>query len=196
MSDNRNNQLASSQTPAKLPEIDHFTKTPQAKAVFRAHLLAKTKRKNNNMAGKNQFSFEKNITPYSLKYSLASSLLSEGKSINYICTYTGLCKETVSKIKKGEIKLLNKWADEIKSHETGKMTFLSNSILDSVNQGDLNKASLLQKVTSASILIDKRRLLDGESTENINHLAKLDVLFSKRDEAKNVLGKLKSVDNK
>lgn len=148
------------------------------------------------MAGKNQFSFEKNITPYSLKYSLASSLLSEGKSINYICTYTGLCKETVSKIKKGEIKLLNKWADEIKSHETGKMTFLSNSILDSVNQGDLNKASLLQKVTSASILIDKRRLLDGESTENINHLAKLDVLFSKRDEAKNVLGKLKSVDNK
>ncbi len=195
MSEN-SQQLPSSQTPAKLPEIDHFTKTPQAKAVFRAHILAKSKRKNNNLTGKNQFSFEKNITPYSLKYSLASSLLAEGKSISYICTYTGLCKETVSKIKKGEIKLLNKWADEIKLHETGKMTFLAHTIFDSVNQGDLDKASLLQKITSGSILIDKRRLLAGESTENISHLAKLDMLISGAGKANAMLDKLKSAGNK
>lgn len=191
MSEN-SQQLPSSQTPTKLPEIDHFTKTPQAKAVFLAH----KRNKSNNKLGKNQFSIENTITPYSMRYSLASALLSEGKSISYVVNYTGLCKETVSRIKRGEIKLLNKWVDAIKTHETGKITFLSHSILDSVNQGDLDKASLLQKVTSASILIDKRRLLAGESTENVNHLAKLDVLFSKRDEAKNVLGKLKSVDNK
>lgn len=131
-----------------------------------------------------------------MKYSLASALLAEGKSINYIATYTGLCKETVSRIKKGEIKLLNRWVDEIKTHETGKITFLSHSILDSVNQGDLDKASLLQKITSASILIDKRRLLQGESTENVNYLGKLDVLVNNAGRSKSVLDKLKEIDNK
>lgn len=192
MSDNRNNQLASSQTPAKLPEIDHFTKTKEARALMTAH------RRSNNKVGHNQYttSIINNFVPYPLKYAIADALLKDNKTIQYVIDYTGLSKEIVCRLKKGEIKLLNSVVDKVKEHEQSNLVMLGNSILDRISEEDVQKASLSQKVISYSILFDKRRLLAGESTENVNHLAKLDVLFSKRDEAKNVLGKLKSVDTK
>lgn len=192
----RNNQqqtVNKAQLPAtnKTDEIDHFTKTPEARAMFN-----RPRKVNNNIKGINQYSIINNFVPYPLKYAIADALLKDNKTITYVMNYTGLTKETVCKLKNGEIKLHSKVADKIKEHEQDNLVFLGNSILDNITQEDLEKASLLQKTTSYCQLLDKRRLLAGESTENVNHLAKLDVLFSKRDEAKSVLGKLKSVDNK
>lgn len=191
MSEN-SQQLPSSQTPAKLPEIDHFTKTPEARALMKAH-----KRHSPNKTGRNQYSnIINNFVPYPLKYAIADALLKDNKTIQYVIDYTGLSRETVCRLKKGEIKLLNSVVDRVKEHEQANLVMLGNSILDRISEKDIENASLLQKTTSYCQLLDKRRLLAGESTENVNHLAKMDILFSKRDEAKNVLGKLKSVDNK
>ena len=189
------NNVNSSQKPANLPEIDHFTKTPEAKALFNIHRRNKAIRSNNKL-GKNQWSFEKTITPYSLKYSIAQALLNNNKSLEYIKSYTGLCYQTINRIKKGHIKLLNEVVEVIKRDEQNKLVFLGNEILDRVSEKDIESASLLQKTTSYCQLLDKRRLLAGESTENVNHLAKLDVLVNSAKRADNMLDKLESVDNK
>ena len=136
------------------------------------------------------------LVPYSLKTSIAKELLDNGKSIRYVAKYTRLSDEIVCRIKKGEMEACNNFVEQIKKDESGKITYLANSILDSVNQADLTKASLLQKITSASILIDKRRLLDGESTENVNYLGKLDVLVNNAGRSKNILDKLKEAESK
>ena len=157
-------------------EIGSLNQTPQAKAVLNAHKIGK--RKSPNVNGKNQFSDENTLTPYSVKFALADAMLKEGRRVKDVASLSGLCIQTVVRIKKGERKIASTWVDAIKKNESAKHTFLSNTILDSINQNDINKASLLQKVTSSSILIDKRRLLDGESTQNVNHLASLDQLSS------------------
>ena len=49
---------------------------------------------------------------------------------------------------------------------------ISSHILGSISEEDIKKASLLQKTTASSQLIDKARLLDGEATEVIDHVYK------------------------
>jgi len=152
-------------------EIGSDNATGQAKAVLNAH-----NRRSNNKHGRNQFSDDKTLTPYSMKFALADALLQEGRMVKDVVRLSGLCIETVTRIKKGERKVSQIWVDALKKNESAKHTFLSNTILDSISKSDIEKASLLQKVTSSSILIDKRRLLDGESTQNVSHLASLDNL--------------------
>ena len=48
-----------------------------------------------------------------------------------------------------------------------RMMALATTILSSISDDDLENASLLQKTTSLSMLIDKSRLLEGKSTQNI-----------------------------
>lgn len=174
-------------TNQRATEIDSKEQTGQAKAVL-------MQRRSPNKLGKNQFTFEKSLTPYSMKYALAETLLKQGKTITATATMTGLCRNTVMKVKNGEIKLANEWVSALKGHESAKHTFLSNLILDSINSRDLEKASLLQKVTSSSILIDKRRLLDGESTANVNHLASLDNLSNMAQEIAQTMSKFEALE--
>lgn len=176
-------------TEIKTRIIDDPGQHGNAKAV-----LLGRKNKPNNPTGKNQFTFERSLTPYSIKYALADTLLKQGKTIKETCLMTSLSNGTVQRIKKGEIKLSDQWVQAIKGHESNKHTFLSNLILDSINQNDLNKASLLQKVTSSSILIDKRRLLDGESTQNVNHLASLDNLSNMAQDIARTMGKFEVIE--
>jgi hypothetical protein len=82
--------------------------------------------------------------------------------------------------------------ERVKEHESQNLVMLGNSILDSINEKDLDKASLLQKVTSASILIDKRRLIDGQSTENISVVQRLSEIQPKADQADKLLETIKS----
>lgn len=67
---------------------------------------------------------------------------------------------------------------------------LSNKILDNVTETDIEKASLLQKTTSYSQLLDKRRLLDGESTENLSIHS---TVKSFEDQKENISEQLKSL---
>ncbi|GAG09665.1 unnamed protein product, partial [marine sediment metagenome] len=48
---------------------------------------------------------------------------------------------------------------------------LNNRILGSISQKDIDRASLQQKVTSHAINIEKSRLLEDKSTENISFAA-------------------------
>lgn len=170
-------------------EIGSPYATPQAKAVLNAH-----KRKSPNVNGKNQFSDENTLTPYSVKFALADAMLKEGRKVKDVARLSGLCIQTVVRVKKGERKISSQWVDAIKKNESAKHTFLSNTILDSITKADIDKASLLQKVTSSSILIDKRRLLDGESTQNVNHLASLDNLSALASGLDKTLDKMNVID--
>lgn len=60
-------------------------------------------------------------------------------------------------------------SERIKKQLAAKQYMLSNGILSSISDEDIEKASLMQKVTSSSILIDKARLIEGEATESIHH---------------------------
>lgn len=108
------------------------------------------------------------LTPYSLKYLYAQTLIDEGKGYKEINSLTGLCHATIAKLKRGEIKLATNLVHIAKKHESQKLTTITHTILDAISASDLEKASLLQKTTAASQLIDKRRLIDGESTENVS----------------------------
>ena len=55
----------------------------------------------------------------------------------------------------------------VKANLASKAFMLSNHILSAISDSDVENASLLQKTTAASQLIDKGRLLDNKSTENI-----------------------------
>lgn len=184
--------------PSRLDKIDpnapFYDRSNQARSTINAHLITKEKLKKlgNNQKRVNQFTFEKSIIPYSVKYSLCKALLKENKTIRDIMTLTGLCRATILKVKKGEIKVAEHWLEQIKRDESGKFTFLSNTILDSINSNDLEKSSLLQKVTSASILIDKRRLIDGQSTENVSIVQRLSEIQPKADQADKLLETIKS----
>lgn len=170
-------------------EIGSPDQTPQAKAVLYAH-----RKRSNNSQGKNQFSDDKTLTPYSIKFALADALIKEGRSNREIMRLSGLCRESIARIKRGERKIASIWVEAIKKNESAKHTFLSNTILDSITTTDIEKASLLQKVTSSSILIDKRRLLDGESTQNVNHLASLDNLSALANGLDKTLEKMNVID--
>lgn len=134
-------------------------------------LTSTPKRKSNNSQGLNGYKnkhISQAITPYTLKYLYAQTLIDEGRTYSEIQLATGLCRETIARLKKGEIKVASHLVDIAKKHESQKLTTITHTILDAISASDLEKASLLQKTTAASQLIDKRRLIDGESTENVS----------------------------
>ena len=51
-----------------------------------------------------------------------------------------------------------------------KFEQLSERILDAVCDADLEKASLQQKAVSAGVMLDKSRLIRGNSTHNLAHI--------------------------
>ena len=142
--------------------------------------------------GVNRFSrVDRNMTPYHMKYIQAKAMLDDGKTYEQIHAVTGLAKGTISKVVKGEIELAPSWMNAVKKAESQKLTVLIHQILDSITVEDIQKAPMYQRTTSAAILIDKRRLIDGETTHNIGHAGFLDVLSSDRDE---LMKRLNSID--
>jgi hypothetical protein len=123
-----------------------------------------------NRTGRNQYTQSVwQDTPYSLKYIQAKAMLDAGKTYDQVRGATGLSSSTIAKVSKGEIEISPSWVKPIKSVESVKLTGLIHSILDSITVDDIKKTPLYQRVTSAAILVDKRRLIDGESTANILH---------------------------
>lgn len=117
-------------------------------------------------------------------------LINEGKKYSEIQLATGLSKPTICNIKNGKIRVNLDLVGTIKKHESAKLVMLSNKILDNVTETDIEKASLLQKTTSYSQLLDKRRLLDGESTENLSIHS---TVKSFEDQKENISEQLKSL---
>lgn len=172
-------------------EIDHFTKTPEAKALFNTH-----KRQNNNLFGINQYAVTNSLVPYPLRYAIADALLKDGKPINYVIKYTALSRETVCKLKNGEIKLIRSVADKVLEHETDNLVILGNTLLDRISEKDVENASLLQKTTAYCQLFDKRRLLNNQSTGNVSIVQQLAEISKETSKAEIMLSKLKSIGDK
>lgn len=145
-----------------------------------------------NRTGRNQHSQSVwQDTPYSLKYIQAKAMLDAGKTYEQIHGATGLSSATIAKVSKGEIEISPSWVKPLKSVESVKLSTLIHSILDSITPDDIARAPMYQRVTSAAILIDKRRLIDGESTANIAHADLMTTLADDRARLLHQLEQLK-----
>lgn len=118
-------------------------------------------------------------------------MLDQGKTYDQIHAATGLSSRTIAKISKGEIEISPSWVKPLKSVESAKLSALTHQILDSISPDVISKASLLQRTTAAAQLIDKRRLIDGESTANVLHADLMTTLADDRARLMHQLEQLK-----
>ena len=114
---------------------------------------------------------------------LALSLYASGYSEQQTCDLVGVSKTTIHRWVTQNIDDggfldeygLHQAANHIKSRMANRQMIMASNILESVSEEDMRKASLLQKTTAHCQLVDKSRLLSGDSTENIS------VIYGKRD---------------
>jgi len=109
------------------------------------------------------------ITNRTVRHTLIEIYLEQGYSLNKISKLLKCSKHTIIEVKRGKkigSKLL---ATRLKEQLADKFTVHASMFLDYANQQDkLDKASTLQLVTAAGISVDKARLLNNESTMNVN----------------------------
>lgn len=143
-----------------------------------------TASKSNNRIGHNQFTARNNFStsPYQLKFVQCKAMLDDGKTYDQIRAVTGMSHSTIARVSKGEIELSPSWVKSIKKVESNKLTGIIHAILDSITPDVIAASSLLQRTTAASQLVDKRRLIDGESTHNISHAGLIETLDADRAE--------------
>jgi hypothetical protein len=94
-----------------------------------------------------------------------AALAATGKSNRAIAKATGRDDKTVAKVLKEPDAIAMKL--EIEERLAGHFETLAEKILLSVSEDDLLKASLQQKSISAATMVDKARLIRGQSTQNI-----------------------------
>jgi len=71
---------------------------------------------------------------------------------------------------------------EFKKNKADILSVIQSKIINGINESDIKKASLLQKTTAVSQLIDKERLERGQSTENVSIQALMSDLDQKEKE--------------
>jgi len=109
---------------------------------------------------------------------LALTLYSTGYSMQQIADTCNVSKASVhSWIHNCENLLDNdslfEVSDQLKENLSKKLYINANkSFVSAMDDNKIEKSSTLQLVTAGSIMIDKARLLDGQSTENVAHLYK------------------------
>lgn len=81
----------------------------------------------------------------------------------------GLARSTVTKVLL-RYGIEKEKLDEFKTNRADIMAGLQEKILQSITTGDLEKASLQQRMMAFGILYDKERLETGKSTTNVNSL--------------------------
>lgn len=92
-------------------------------------------------------------------------LAAKGKSNRAIAKAVNRSDKTVAKVLKDpDIIVVKK---DMEERLASKFEILADAILDSVSHDDLLKASLQQKSISAATMVDKARLIRGQSNMNI-----------------------------
>jgi len=112
----------------------------------------------------------------------AKSLSALGRSFRAIGRELGRSAHTVKKALTGSAQVV----EEVKARKADLADLFeqrSRETLDAVTKSDVEKASLLQKATSAAIFLDKSRLLRGESTVNLSVDVLLSIARQLRDES-------------
>ena len=107
--------------------------------------------------------------PYSMRFAKAKAMLDMGQTYADVQAATGLCRESITRVKNGERAVLDSAVKAIKDAECDKISFVSHRIIESINDRDLEKASLQQKAISFCALVDKRELLAGRATSRTAH---------------------------
>jgi|TARA_R100000501_G_C2625668_1_gene119160 transposase-like protein len=122
---------------------------------------------------------------------LAIALYAQGHSMGEICSMTDVpSKHTIHRWIHDSAEMETKTqelgyeelVEQCKSRLSSKLTLLASRTLSSVTDEDLEKASLLQKATASAIFIDKSRLMENKSTENIA------LMYGKSDEMTDDIG--------
>lgn len=106
------------------------------------------------------------LTP-TLTVPLVAALLQKNYSQAAISRYCGVTRQAVNQFiswHRDELAVMLDY-ENIMPRMLKKKVY---EIISSIDLRDIKKASLQQKVTSAAIAIEKHRLLEGESTENID----------------------------
>lgn len=109
-------------------------------------------------------------------------------SIRTVAAQTGLAFETVRRLWKKE-DLLPPAVESVKNNLRAKFYLISNFALDSITPEKFEKLDPYRAMLTAGISLDKARLIEGLSTENINFKslsvtinAELNTLREKKDE--------------
>jgi hypothetical protein len=127
------------------------------------------------------------ITAEIITKSVIAHYFSQGLSERKIASLTGVSRHVVRKVVKRLDVDKNELLDHIKKNMANDLMLGAQKFLTvATSPGKLEKASLLQAVTGMGIAIDKARLLQGESTENLSIRANV----SKLDDAQAVLEQL------
>ncbi len=117
---------------------------------------------------------------------LALTLRSANYSYDKISAIIGIGKTTVSDwIRRPSFDNvgLSELANGIKERMASQLYINSNQVFNAAMEDDkIDKASHLQLVTSGSIMIDKARLMEGKSTENISMMYQRSDNFDDRKE--------------
>lgn len=96
------------------------------------------------------------------------TLAATGKSKLAIAKAMGRDPKTIRNVLKNPDMMIVK--ADIEAKLACKFEELTSAILDSVTEDDLEKASLQQKAISAATMLDKARLIRGQSTQNVHSL--------------------------
>lgn len=91
-------------------------------------------------------------------------LAAQGKSNRAIGRKLGRSDMTVAKVLREPEVIATK--ENIQERLAGKYEKMAEAILDSISEDDLLKASLQQKSISSATLLDKSRLINGQSTSH------------------------------
>jgi hypothetical protein len=110
----------------------------------------------------------------------AKLLHASGKTASGIAASMGRSHHTLQKfLRKPEVRAqVGVQREEL----AGMFDSVAHRIVDSVNEADISKANLVQKMTSAGIAVDKAALLRGEFPQPMNVSALIDVLKAIRDQ--------------
>ena len=92
-------------------------------------------------------------------------LAAQGNTVTRISKKTGLHHTTVKKVLQEPFVIATR--EEIEERLADKFEKLCEIVLDSVSEDDLLKASLQQKSISAATMLDKSRMIRGQSNINI-----------------------------
>ena len=103
--------------------------------------------------------------PYSMRFAKAKVMLELGKTYDEIQSATGLCRESIHRVRTGEKQIEEGLQVAMRKMEANKFTLLLHEITDSIDGRTIEKASLLQRVVSVGTLLDKRELLEGRPTQ-------------------------------
>lgn len=92
-------------------------------------------------------------------------LSAHGDSVSKISRKTGLHHTSVKRVLQEPAVIVDK--AKMEERLASKFEQLAEAILDSVSEDDLLKASLQQKSISSATMLDKARLIRGQSSMNI-----------------------------